>query len=232
MFSFLVTKMLTNDPQDDLRNNLLVDLRNNLLVDFKFARLGIAIYLLLIYFIFAFMSVNGSVEGLRLAIKQKNIDTIDTYVDFDSIRQSWKHQIKREILFRSSLKNRERNGPENVSLDDYVIASYLVEGFIDLYASRAGLKKLFMLIERHHASNNEEKASEVYGVLNSKKFINRHNSEFTSWNKLKINGYDANGRKYELVFTFNFYRWILTDILVDLKTVEQEKVIKLIKSLH
>jgi hypothetical protein len=224
MFSFLVTKMLTNGPQDDLRNDLLGG--------FKFTHLGIPIYLLLIYFIFAFISVNGSVDGLRLAIKQKNIDTIDTYVDFDSIRQSWKHQIKLEILFRSSLNNREGNGPKNVSLDDYVIASHLIEDFIDLYVSRAGLKKLFLLIERRHASNNESKASKVYGVLNSKKFINRHNSEFTSWNKMKINGYDANGREYELVFTFNFYRWILTDIFVDLKTVDQEKVIKFIKSLH
>jgi hypothetical protein len=182
--------------------------------------------------IFVLFSMSGSVETLRLAMKQKNIDTLDTYVDFESIQQSWKQQIKLEFLLRTSINNQEVAEIESVDMIEIALASNLAEDLIDLYVSRVGLVRLFRLNEGGYRSPKASEAKKLFSVLSSDNFINRHDRKFTSWNKFEVRGYDARGRKYVLVFTFDYIRWVLTDIVIDLSSFEQEKVINFIKSLH
>jgi len=198
----------------------------------KSTHLGIAIYLLLFCLIVVLLSATGSVEALKVAIQQKNVDTIDTYVDFDSLRKSWKQQVKIELFLKSSLHNRNGAGVEYVDLGESILASNLIEDFIDIYVSKAGLFRLFRIIERRNGDSNESKANRLFHVLSSEKFINRNDMEIVSWNKFKIKGYDASDRKYVLEFTLTYYRWILTDIVFDLRYIEQDQVINFIKSLQ
>ena len=170
------------------------------------------------------MSATGSVDALKVAIKEKNVDAIDTYVDFDSIRESWKRQVKLELF--SATSSRNGNGLEEKygNLGRMIFASNLIENFIDTYVSKSGLLLMFRSMDKHNASSGESKAKQLYRELSSEKFVNRHNVEFVSWNKFKIKGYDSTDREYVLEFTLNYYRWILTDVVLDLRDVEPDQI--------
>lgn len=198
----------------------------------KSTHIGIAIYILFLYLIVVFMSATGSVDALKVAIKQKNVDAIDTYVDFDSLRKSWKQQVKLELFIEPSFHS--ENGVEVTYgvLREVILTSNLVENFIDTYVSKAGLLLLFRSLERRNTDSIESKANKLYHELSSEKFVNRNNVEFVSWNKFIIRGFDSSDREYLLEFTLSYYRWILTDIVFDSKYVEPDRVINFIKLLQ
>ena len=190
----------------------------------KSTYVGIAIYILLLYLMIVFISATGSIEALRVAIEQKNADDVDTYVDFDSLRESWKRQVKLELFSESSVRSGSEAEDQQGGFRDVILASNLLENFIDTYVSRAGLLLLFRSLEKRDTGSGESRANKLYLELSSEKFVNRNDVEFVSWNKLKIRGYDSSDRQYVLEFTLSYHRWILTDIVLDLRSVEPEHV--------
>lgn len=196
----------------------------------KLTQLGLPIYLLVIYIIFTVLSAGGSIEKLKLGLKLKNIEIIDSYVDFGSIQESWKRQIKLEIIHQASLNTPTETNRNN--LNQLSLASNLIEEYTDLYVSKAGLVKLFSVLEERKPETHETKASRLYTFLSSDKFIDQNKKELTSWDKLEMDGYDSKGRKYTLKFTFNFFRWILTDITFDISNIFKEEFIDFVISNH
>lgn len=198
----------------------------------KSTYLGIAIYILLLYLMIVFVSATGSIEALRVAIQQKNADDVDTYVDFDSLRESWKRQVKLELFSESSVRSGSEVEDQQGGFRDVILASNLIENFIDTYVSKAGLLLLFRSLEKRDNDSGESKANKLYLELGSEKFVNRNDVEFVSWNKLKIRGYDSSDREYVLEFTLRYHRWILTDIVFDLRYVEPHHVKNFLKLLR
>lgn len=198
----------------------------------KSTYLGIAIYILLLYLMIVFISATGSIEALRVAIKQKDADAADTYVDFDSLRESWKRQVKLELFSGSSLHSGSEVEGEHAGFRDVILASNLMENFIDTYVSKAGLSLLFRSLEKRDTDSGESKANKLYLELSSEKFVDRNNLEFISWNKLRIRGYDSSDREYVLEFRLSYHRWILTDIVFDLRSVEPHDVKNFLKLLQ
>lgn len=198
----------------------------------KSTYLGIAIYILLLYLMIVFVSATGSIEALRVAIQQKNADDVDTYVDFDSLRESWKRQVKLELFSESSVRSGSEVEDQQGGFRDVILASNLIENFIDTYVSKAGLLLLFRSLEKRDNDSGESKANKLYLELGSENFVNRNDVEFVSWNKLKIRGYDSSDREYVLEFTLRYHRWILTDIVFDLRYVEPHHVKNFLKLLR
>ena len=174
--------------------------------------------------------MNGSIEKLKLGLKLKNIDIVELYVDFDSIQESWKQQIKFEVIDQASFNT--GTDTNQINLNQLTLASNLIEEYTDLYISRAGLAKLFSALEGPKPETDQTTTSRIYTFLSASKFIDPKNIELTSWDKLEIEGYDSKGRKYTLTFTFNFYRWIVTDITFDMSNIYKKEFIEFVISNH
>jgi hypothetical protein len=191
--------------------------------------LGGVVYLLLVYLTYFLYSTGVSANGFKQAIQQKNIDQLDQYIDYESLQSSIKQQLKLEIFSKAySYQNKQANGT-SIEILEMTLAINLVEDYIDSYVSREGASKLFQVVKNNQENRKHRKTKEYLTQLRSDKFINFKNWRFRSVNSIEAVSYDQVGREYKFVFTFDFLRWELTDVIINLNGIDSIQVVSFIK---
>lgn len=184
---------------------------------------GGAIYLLLVYLTYFLYSTGVSADGFKQAIQQKNIDQLDQYIDYKLLQSSIKRQVKLEIFSESSSYQNEPENETPIGFLEMTLAIKMTEDTIDFYVSREGALKLFQ------ESRKDQNTKEYLTQLQSDKFMNFRHWRFRSVNSIEAVSYDQNGREYKFVFTFDYLRWVLTDVIVNLQGIDSTQVVSFIK---
>lgn len=192
-------------------------------------RLGGVIYLLLVYLTYFLYSTGASADGFKQAIQQKNIDQLDHYIDYESLQSSIKQQVKLEIFSKASTHENEQGNETSIDLLEMTRAIKLAEDYIDFYVSREGASKLFEVNINSQENSKERKTTKYLTQLQSDTFVNFGNWRFRSVNSIEAVSYDQIGREYKFVFTFDYLRWVLTDVVVNLDGIDSKQVVSFIK---
>ena len=197
----------------------------------KSVTIGIILYLLLVYLTYVLYAIGESDDNIRQAIQTRNISLLEDYVDFDSLRESLKKQIKTDLLFKATQYSGDSPN-RSLALRDISVANALVEDFVDLYVSSAGVEKLFDLESSNGMSKNSDRAVNVVRQLKSDKFINLENGRINSLTTAEVVGHDQAGRTYKFIFAFRVIKWVLTDIRLDLRDVDTQEVVGFIDQVN
>lgn len=194
--------------------------------------LGFILYLFLVYATFGLSTIGPSVEGFRQAIAHKDIDKLGMYVDFEALRESIKQQVKSETLYKTAQYSTEM-GSMPIGVSEISLAIKLIEDFADAFISRSGVEKLFYLAVNKRVKNEPSaKAQKLLSQLQSKNATSLEEWSVNSLNSLKLIGRSQDGGLFKFVFTFRYYRWVLTDIILDMKDIESPNVVNFIKQFN
>jgi hypothetical protein len=191
--------------------------------------LGGVFYLLLVYLTYFLYSAGASADGFKQAIQQKNIDQLGQYIDYELLQSSIKKQVKLEVFSEASAYQNERENKPPIGFLEMTLAIKMIEDTIDFYVSREGALTLFNVDESSQENRKDRKIEEYLIQLQSDKFISFKHWRFSSVNSIEAVSYDQVGREYKFVFTFDYLRWVLTDVIVDLRGIDSADVVSFIK---
>ena len=191
------------------------------------AKIGILAYLCLVYLTYVLYAIGESDDNIRQAIQTRDVGLLENYVDFVSVRESLKQQIKSELFFKVT-HNFKDSSQQSIGLREMSLVNDLVDDFVDLYVSDSGVEKLFYLDRNHVQSEDSGKADNIIKQLKSDKFINLEKGQFTSLTTVETQGHDRDGRAYKFIFSFRYLRWVLTDIRLDLEGISADDVVGVI----
>jgi hypothetical protein len=192
-------------------------------------RVGGVFYLLLVYLTYFLYSTGASADGFKQAIQQKNSDQLDQYIDYESLQSSIKQQIKLEIFSKAFIDQNERENETSIDILEVTLAIKLTEDYIDSYVSSEGALKLFQVAKNNQENKKDRKTKEYLTQLQSDKFMNFRHWRFRSVNSIEAVSYDQVGREYKFVFTFDYLRWVLTDVIVNLDGIDSSHVVSFLK---
>ena len=191
--------------------------------------LGGVFYLLLVYLTYFLYSAGASADGFKQAIRQKDIYQLGQYIDYELLQSSIKKQVKLEVFSEASIYQNERENKPPIGFLEMTLAIKMIEDTIDFYVSREGASTLFNVDESSQENRKDRKIEEYLIQLQSDKFISFKHWRFSSVNSIEAVSYDQVGREYKFVFTFDYRRWVLTDVIIDLRGIDSADVVSFIK---
>ena len=153
---------------------------------------------------------------------------LGNYIDFKSIQHSLKVQLKTELILKAGEHKKESGLSRDLLIAEVADAGRLLEDFIDSFVSTAGLTRLFLIDSSTSGQSQLIDARKHVSVLQSDKFIGMGDIEYHSFMTVRLKGVSVSGKSHQFVFTFRYLRWVLTDIIVDLTDVDNNKVINFI----
>jgi UDP-GlcNAc:undecaprenyl-phosphate/decaprenyl-phosphate GlcNAc-1-phosphate transferase len=194
----------------------------------KRVSLGMTAFFLSMYIAFFLYSPNITVNAIKQSMQQKKTDGIENYIDFTAIQHSLKAQLKAELILKASDKKTKTEIANPFFMAMISESTKMVEDFIELFISKNGLSRLFEMDMEHSISPQATEARKVISVLRSVTNFNSNDTKFLSYNTIQLKVGSNNGSEHSLVFTFKYFRWVLTDIIIDLRDVDDKKIINFI----
>jgi hypothetical protein len=186
--------------------------------------LGVVIYFVLVLVcIFLFTASKSAVE-LQNAIELRDADLAMRYLSIKSIQKSISDQLSSKLLDTSVKMNSELSDSD-LGLAEISLALNVINHYTETYISRAGIEQMFQLSSNLETMPENNKVSRIYSSLKSKNFIAGSSLQFISPLKLKASGRDNSNREYKFIFELKSYRWVLTDILLDMNSISTQDII-------
>ncbi|MFT7675667.1 MAG: hypothetical protein ACI845_004094 [Gammaproteobacteria bacterium] len=190
----------------------------------KSTLLGVVIYFVLVLVcIFLFTASKSAVE-LQNAIELRDADLAMRYLSIKSIQKSISDQLSSKLLDTSVKMNSELSDSD-LGLAEISLALNVINHYTETYISRAGIEQMFQLSSNLETMPENNKVSRIYSSLKSKNFIAGSSLQFISPLKLKASGRDNSNREYKFIFELKSYRWVLTDILLDMNSISTQDII-------
>ncbi len=200
-----------------------------MLKDKKVIVFGLLAYFLCLYITFIFYSPVFSINTIKQAFKQQNVDILDDYIDFNSIRSSVVAQLKAELILKASEHNSQSEEPHPQFMAKVSHSIKMVEDFSELLFSKKGLSRLFQMAEDSSQEPESLYSKKYVSSLQSESFMSNDEFELKSLGTIEVNGYSHSGKLHRLIFTFRYTRWILTDIIFDLRDADSKDIVSFIK---
>ncbi len=198
--------------------------------DRKIIVLGLIAYLLCVYVTYILYSPKISVTAIEQALQQKNVEKLDYYIDYSSIQQGLIAQLKTELILKASQRSGQLDATDPITVAKVSYATKVVEDFVHLFFSSNGLSRLFELGESQSENEITVSAKKYISNLQSPSFIDFDGFEFISLNSIYVKGESLDGKQHHFIFTFRYTRWVMTDILMDLRSIDSKKVVSFIQS--
>jgi hypothetical protein len=186
--------------------------------------LGVLVYFILVLVCIFLFTASKSAIGLRNAIELRDTDLMMKYISVTSIQKSIGAQLSSKLLDTSVRMNSELSDSD-LGLEEISLALNVISNYAETYISKVGIEKLFELSSAQQTVLEDNKVSRVYETLKSKNFIANSSLQFISLLKLKASGVDNSNREYKFIFEFKTYRWVLTDILLDMKSISTQDIV-------
>jgi len=199
-----------------------------MLKDKKTIILGSIAYALCIYLTYILYSPTISRNVIKQSLQQMDVDDLDVYVDFPAIKNSLKNQLKTELILKASKKKENSKLSNQLLMEMISDATRMVEEFVELFVSQNGLSRLFEMDAEYSNSTQTSAARKAVSTLQL--VTKSHDNDFTvlSFNKIQIKAETGNEVEHHFIFTFRYFRWVLTDIVIDLRNVDDKKIIDFI----
>jgi hypothetical protein len=185
-------------------------------------------YFLCWYLVYIFYSPIVTIRVIENALKQKNVELLDDYIDFNSIQHSVISQLKTDLILKATEKKELKGISDPLFIANVSSSNKMIEDFIKLFLSKNGFFRLFEMSESNLDTPNTIHARNFISSLQSESFIKDDSIYLRSFRSIEVNGYNKSGLQHKFILTFRYYRWVLTDFIIDLHEVEDKKVIKFI----
>ncbi len=199
-----------------------------MLKDKKKVITGLLVYIFCWYLVYFFYSPVLTINEIESALKQKNADLLDEYIDFNTLQHSVITQLKTDLIFKATEKKQLNGIADPQFVTNITYTNKLVEDVIKLFLSKHGISRLFDMSEINSVTPSTIRARNFISGLQSEFFIQNNSVEFKSFGTIEINGLNENGMQHKFILTFRYFRWFLTDIILDLQKVDDQKVIEFI----
>ena len=193
---------------------------------------GPVAYVLCVYFAYILYAPTIAVDALRQAVQQKDTELLANYIDFESVRESVKRQIKTELILKASEQHQETGKSSDRLITEVSEAVKLVEDFVDSFLSKEGLARVFTSQEDTSPKSGTPGSEKYVSLLQSKNVIGLDDVEFHSFGSIQLNGFTDQGSQLKFILSFRYLRWVLTEVKLDLHDVDNAKIVKFINMFH
>ena len=190
--------------------------------------IGPIIYGLCVYLAYILYAPTIAINAFHEALQQKDTVLLAKYIDFESVRKSVKTQIKTELILNASELHQETGKSSERLIAEVAEAVKLVEDFVDSLLSKEGLARLFKSETDVSMEPGTLEAEKYVSLLQSKKVIGFDDVEYHSFGSIQLNGITDQGKQLKFILTFRYLRWVLTEVKLDLRDVDNAKIVKFI----
>jgi len=188
--------------------------------------IGTIVYILCLYLAFILYSPTIAFNAIREAIQLKDAASLERYVDFKSVQDSVKLQIKTELILNASRVQKESGQSSQQLINEVAAASSLVDDFIDSFVSQEGLSRLFKIDLEQSKKSRPIDTEKYVSMLQSEEFIGQGDFNYLTFGTIQMSGYTDQGNELKFIFAFRYLKWVLTDIRIDLGNVENQKIVQ------
>jgi len=201
----------------------------------RVSALGLLLYVFLVYVTFALFSIGYSTESVRTALLHKDVHALLRFVDLVSVREGIRGQLKSSLLSTAqSYSPAESNGAGSLGVRETALALELTDDVLDFHLSSEGVRRYFASLEVE--SNvadpmaSHTPAGRVFRELKSDNLIDIDGLSMLSPVSFIAQGYDSAGRSFGFVFSFRWYRWVMTEVILDEGAIDKQSVVEFIQS--
>jgi hypothetical protein len=194
---------------------------------------GLLLYGFFVYATFALFSIGYSTESFRTAFLNKDVSSLLRFVDLVAVRESVRGQLKSSLV--STAQNYSPHGSRTGSLGvrETALALNLTDDVLDINLSQEGVRKYFTSLEMAESvelTPAPGPAGRIFRELKSGNLIDIDGISMLSPLSFMVQGSDSAGRSFGFVFCFRWYRWVMTEVILDEDAIDKQSVVEFIQS--
>lgn len=195
---------------------------------------GLLLYGFLVYATFALFSIGYSTESVRTALLNKDDSSLLRFVDLVAVRESVRRQLKSSLVSTAqSYSPPEGSRTDSLGVRETALALDLTDDVLDYHLSQEGVRKYFTSLETADSAEPTPApgpAGRIFRELKSGNLIDIDGISMLSPLSFIVQGSDSAGRSFGFVFCFRWYRWVMTEVILDEDAIDKQSVVEFIQS--